>query len=239
MIIQPLSSSVLAPELGYDKIAGSYDRWKWQAFWEFNEKPLIASLLRTLKASDAAIDLGLGTGRYVELLQEFGIHNAFGVDVSAAMLKIARRRVPGARLIRADLTELPLAAGSLDLAIAARSLCHVDDLSRALNGIANSLRPNGSLIVTELDAEHRFENTTAPSPEGDVSIATWKRTPQEIVSAAAGAGLSVATLRRLRATDCVWLPPAPELASIDRSGRRAIFLIAVFSKLERRYAACN
>jgi len=229
-MIQPRRLTALAPEPGYDKVAASYDSWKWQAFWDRNELPIVGSIVRAMRRPAAAMDVGVGTGRYLGLLRELGIATTIGFDVSAGMLAMAKRRFTDARLIRADLRRLPVAPGSIDLAVAARSLCHVPDVSSPLYGIAQTLRPGGTLIVTELDAEHAFQNTKAPSPEGDVAIATWKRSAAEITTAAVAQGLVVKEVRRVRASDCRWLPPAPELASIDRSGRRAIFLIAVFSK---------
>jgi ubiquinone/menaquinone biosynthesis C-methylase UbiE len=229
-MMQPLRSPALAPEPGYDKIASSYDTWKWQAFWDRNEAPLVGSILCEMRRPTVAMDLGVGTGRYLGLLRKLGIPTTIGVDVSAGMLAVAKRRIGGAGLIRADLRRLPVAPQSIDLVLAARSLCHVPDLSSALHGIAHSLRPGGTFVLTELDAEHAFHNTKAPTPDGDVAIATWKRSVAEITDAAAEAGLTAKEVYRVRAADCAWLPPASELASIDRSSRRAIFLVGVFSK---------
>jgi ubiquinone/menaquinone biosynthesis C-methylase UbiE len=229
-MIDSLPPPALAPGPGYDRVAACYDTWDWQSFWDRNEKPIVESILREMPMAARALDLGVGTGRYLQLFGDLAVPCAAGIDISSGMLAVARQRTGSALLLHADIGALPLAPNAVDLAIAARSLCHVPDLPGALRQVALVLRPGGTLIVTELDAEHAFDATTAPTRDGDVTIATWKRTAEETASAAACEGLICTRLVRVRATDCRWLPPPPELSSIDRSGRRAIFSVAVFSK---------
>ena len=230
-MIHLLRSPALAPGPGYDRVAGSYDNWNWQSFWDRNEEPLVESVLRGMATPSQALDLGTGTGRYLRLLKELGVHSAIGLDVSTGMLAVARQRRESHRLVRADMRAIPIAPNCLDLIIAARSLCHIPELDSAFRQIAVSLRPGGTLIVTELDADHAFQTTKAPTADGEVTIATWKRPTTEIVRAAAREGLVSTRIIRVRATDCRWLPPPSELSSIDRTGRRAIFSVAIFSKL--------
>jgi SAM-dependent methyltransferase len=86
--------------------------------------------------SGPIVDLGCGPGRY---LSDLG-PSAVGLDATAAMVALARRR--GRPLVRADLGALPLAAGSVAGAFARHSYLHLPkqrlpealgDLRRALS----------------------------------------------------------------------------------------------------------
>lgn len=223
-------STLLAPGPGYDQAAESYDDWQWQPFWTHNESPLVESLVRLSSTPHVALDLGVGTGRYLTLLRDIGARDSIGVDISGGMLAVARRKIDWAPLVQADIRQLPFAANRVDLAIATRSLCHMAELDVAFGEIGRILRPGGVLVVTELDAEHAFTTTKVPARTGDISIATWKRGAPEIISRASNAGLSLTHFTRIRANDCRWLPPPPGLSSIDRASVRPIFVVCAFNK---------
>lgn len=95
------------------------------------------------------LDLGCGPGRDVEFLAELGCR-AIGLDLSAGMLAEARRRLPQADLIRADLRRPPLKSASIDGVWACASLLHLPraDMPAALAEIARLLRrPDGLLYL--------------------------------------------------------------------------------------------
>jgi TDG/mug DNA glycosylase family protein len=66
-------------------------------------------------------DLGCGPGWHLAALGP----RAIGLDAAGAMLAEARRRAPGALLVRADLEALPFARGALGAAWARNSYVHV------------------------------------------------------------------------------------------------------------------
>ena len=94
------------------------------------------------------LDAGCGTGRHAEELARRG-YNVALVDASEALLAQARRRLPSALAIRADLRELELDA-RFD-AIACRGVLNdfVDDEDRdaVLAGFARHLHPGGMVVV--------------------------------------------------------------------------------------------
>lgn len=73
-----------------------------------------------------------------------------GVDLSEAMLAVARRAVPAARFVRGDLRDLPLDDGAVDLAVVALVLSHLPDPTPALAELRRVLRPGGTLVVPDL-----------------------------------------------------------------------------------------
>jgi ubiquinone/menaquinone biosynthesis C-methylase UbiE len=212
----------------YDRAARWYDAWRWQRFWDENEVPLVVREWARFHGRSRALDAGAGTGRYVAALSSAGFE-VVGADVSGAMLEVAAAKVPpAARLIQADVCDLPLATASFDVAIAARVLGHVSDVQTALAELARVVRGGGSLIVSELDPDHAFSCTSIPTPDGEIHVPVAKRSLETLTRVAGSTGWRISRSVRLAARDCAWLPPLGQLTSIDRSGARAIFYVATF-----------
>ncbi len=106
------------------------------------------------------LDVGCGAGRMLELLAPEAEH-AIGVDLSAAMLGVARAQMERAglrhvQLRQGDIFALPVERDSVDLAIVHQVLHYLDDPARALREAARALAPGGRLIVVDF-APHRCE----------------------------------------------------------------------------------
>ncbi|PYV20619.1 MAG: hypothetical protein DMG27_22585 [Acidobacteria bacterium] len=80
------SGSRVLSEEGYELWAPAYDRDPNHllALEERTLKPLLPDL-----AGQQVLDLGCGTGRWLELLLDLGARRAVGVDRSRAMLRVA------------------------------------------------------------------------------------------------------------------------------------------------------
>ncbi|HEX2440418.1 MAG TPA: methyltransferase domain-containing protein [Methylomirabilota bacterium] len=99
-----------------------------------------------------ALDAGCGTGFQSALLAELG-WQTYGVDVSAGLLAVARRRLPGTALALASIDGLPYPDATFDAIVCCGStLSFVDDPTRAVAEFGRVLRPGGRLL---LDCEHR------------------------------------------------------------------------------------
>ncbi len=100
----------------------------------------------------SALDAGCGTGFQSALLTELG-WDAHGIDVSAGLLAVARRRLPAASFALASVETLPYPDARFDAVVCCGStLSFVDDPARALAEMGRVLRPGGRLL---LDCEHR------------------------------------------------------------------------------------
>src|SRR4051794_10462206 len=106
------------------------------------------------------IELGVGTGR-IALPFIQANHNYTGVDLSLGMmeqlrLKLAAAPVPSLNhyhLLQADITRLPFADASFDVAITVHVLHLVDDWQKALREAHRVLRkPGGCLFIGYTDS---------------------------------------------------------------------------------------
>jgi 2-polyprenyl-3-methyl-5-hydroxy-6-metoxy-1,4-benzoquinol methylase len=122
---------------GDDASPHEYDRW-------------LAELRDRLPDRSAVLDIGCGCGVPVARYLATAGHQVKGVDISDVQIERARRLVPGATFIRADITEMSFQPGSFDAVICLYALIHMplDRQPRLLHDIAGWLRPGGWLLVT-------------------------------------------------------------------------------------------
>ncbi len=141
--------SHLGPE-----VADRYDRDLWDPStargleWVLEQR-ILTQMLAGRPPARRAIDFACGTGRVLEYLAE-RTPEVIGVDISAAMLDVARRRVPAARLVEGDVTVDPgLLTETADVVTAFRFLLNAEPALRsaALDWMRDRLAPGGALIV--------------------------------------------------------------------------------------------
>ncbi len=119
-----------------------YDAWydsprgRWIGETEF-------ALLRRqldLRPGQQVLDVGCGTGWFTRRLAQGGLQMT-GLDVSEAMLAVARQRTPqGITWLQGDAAQLPFADRSFDHVVALTSLCFVPDWPRAVAEIVRVAR---------------------------------------------------------------------------------------------------
>ena len=113
------------------------------------------------KRFDSVLDLGTGTGRMLAVLAP-GVTRAVGLDVSPAMLGVARVNLDAAglrhvQLRQGDAYALPGDLNGFDLVILHQVLHFLDDPGRAVREAARTLRPGGRLLVVDF-APHQEES---------------------------------------------------------------------------------
>ncbi|MGW3247315.1 class I SAM-dependent DNA methyltransferase [Streptomyces sp. NPDC001070] len=93
-------------------------------------------------------DVGCGPGHVTAHLRELGV-DAFGIDLSPAMIDVARRDHPDLRFEVGSMTELDLADASVTALLAFWSLIHVPDdaIPVVLGHFQRVLRPDGPLLL--------------------------------------------------------------------------------------------
>ena len=99
---------------------------------------------------DTVLDVATGTGAVaLELLRRKGCA-VVGLDQSAQMLEVARRRLPdGVRLVEGEADELPFPDASFDALTFTYLLRYVDDPAATLRELARVVRPGGTIAGLE------------------------------------------------------------------------------------------
>lgn len=150
--VNPMSFSstrtCLSSADGYRVWARSYDR-------EPNpmlslEKRVLENLLPRKTGLDV-VDLGCGTGRWLETLKADRPRSLIGVDSSAEMLEVARGKLGiAARLLNVDCASVSLGSACADLVLCTFVLSYIEDAASFLKKVRMMLRDDGSLFLTDL-----------------------------------------------------------------------------------------
>jgi SAM-dependent methyltransferase len=138
----------------FDAMAPTYDHLEpwYEHLYDVLHAILREAIGRAPTLGARALDAGCGTGFQSALLSELG-WQTHGVDVSAGLLALARRRQPAAALALGSVEALPYLDARFDAIVCCGStLSFVDDPARALAELGRVLRPGGRLL---LDCEHR------------------------------------------------------------------------------------
>jgi SAM-dependent methyltransferase len=132
----------------YDAIAEDYAE---HFRGEDTAKPLVQAILAAyaeLVAGGTVADLGCGPGRVTAHLASLGL-DVYGLDLSDAMLAIARREHPELRFERGSMLELELPDGALGGIVSWYSSIHTpaDRLPALFAEFHRVLAPGGPLLV--------------------------------------------------------------------------------------------
>ncbi|XKK39128.1 class I SAM-dependent methyltransferase [Nocardiopsis sp. ARC36] len=115
-----------------------------------------------------AADVGCGPGHLTVMLHELGL-DAFGLDLSPAMVDHARRAHPALRFDEARMEALPVGDGALGGVLAHYSMIHTPpaELPALLAEQARVLAPHGLLLAsffaTDGPEPVRFDHKVAPA----------------------------------------------------------------------------
>jgi SAM-dependent methyltransferase len=147
----------MAEELGpwNPDLAGDYDRvaeaYAEGYFVELDSKPFDRDLLDRFAehvCGSRVCDLGCGPGHVTAYLSSRGI-DVFGIDLSPAMIDVARRRSHAIQFVVGDMRNLDLPAGSLGGIVSLYAIIHLR--RKAVLGVLREmfrvLRPSGRLLL--------------------------------------------------------------------------------------------
>ncbi len=142
--------------MDFDAMAATYETLE---PWYEHLYDVLHALVRTELAPPAggpprrALDAGCGTGFQAAVLESLG-YRTHGLDLSAGLLAVARRRRASVVLARGSIETLPYEDGAFDAVTCCGStLSFVDAPASALAEISRVLRPGGLLLF---ECEHRW-----------------------------------------------------------------------------------
>jgi len=190
---------VQATRLAYDAVAADYAELLRD---ELERKPFdratlgaFVALVREDGGGDVA-DLGCGPGRVTAHVHALGVA-AFGIDLSPAMVAVARASYPGLRFDVGSMAALDLVDDSVAGVLAWYSIIHTPpaELPQLFTEMHRVLRPGGHLLVAFQVGDGCVHLEQAYGHE--LSLDAHRLPPDLVAEHLTGAGLSV-TARLLR-----------------------------------------
>lgn len=133
----------------YNSTSQFYD----SRYQEIQEQKFQA-VLKEIEDFDRLIDLGCGTGMFLERLAPNN-ELTLGVDFSIDMLNRAKERLAEfSKLVLADIDNLPFRENSFDLVVSITLLQNMPHPERTISEIARITEDMGKTIVTVLEKKH-------------------------------------------------------------------------------------
>ncbi|MBK9191974.1 MAG: class I SAM-dependent methyltransferase [Crocinitomicaceae bacterium] len=126
----------------YNSIAADYDHSRFEnSYGTFIDKAERKLLKRWLKSNKNVLDLGCGTGRFLDLASQ-------GSDFSDEMLRIAGKKYPEKLLHHAAGSSIPAENDSLDAVFSMHVFMHLSqsDIQDIVNEVYRVLKPGGTFI---------------------------------------------------------------------------------------------
>ncbi len=156
---------LLSPLEGYDL---------WSANYGSESNPIknlsdevINKLFPDVK-NKSVLDAGCGTGYFCQWATEQGAAKITGIDISPKMIEMAKRNCPSAGFKCADISTESIPKETFDVIILALVLGHIKDIRPALENLASSLKPGGTLLISDFHPFLTLRNSkrTFKDPSG-------------------------------------------------------------------------
>jgi SAM-dependent methyltransferase len=156
------------------------------------DRALLAEFAELMGVTAAPVaDLGCGPGRVAAFLAAHGL-DVVGVDVSQAMLAVARAAHPDVRFEQGWLTALPFRDGSLGGAVCWYSIIHTppENLDEVFAELARAFTEDGHLLLAFQAGDGECVNRPDAYGSG-ISLTNYRHSPDEVARSVIAAGLQV------------------------------------------------
>jgi SAM-dependent methyltransferase len=177
-----IDPSLAATRDSYDALAAEHPDW---VNADLDDRPLDRALLAAFAeliraGGDGPVaDVGCGTGRVTAFLSQLGL-DAFGIDLSPGMVRLARRTYPQLRFDEGSMLALDIPAAELGGLLAYYSIIHIARERRreVLAEFHRVLRPQGMLmLVFQIGDEQGHRTDFRGTP---VSVDWYRQQPQDL-----------------------------------------------------------
>lgn len=132
------------PDNPFDLFTEEYESWFIENKTLFQSELL--ALRQAVPVGKKGIEIGIGSGIFAEQLNIY-----FGIDPSANMLKVAKKR--NIEVKKGFAEELPYPDNSFDFAVFITSICFIANPTKAIREANRILKPNGNIIIAIIDKE--------------------------------------------------------------------------------------
>jgi SAM-dependent methyltransferase len=112
-----------------------------------------------LREGESVAEIGAGTGNFLSLFANRGAR-LVAVDLTAGMLREARKRIDGVEMVVADGAQLPLKTGSIDVVTSAQALHHILRPVPFLKEMRRVASQDGRILIVDHVAPESYEEAT-------------------------------------------------------------------------------
>jgi cytosine/adenosine deaminase-related metal-dependent hydrolase/ubiquinone/menaquinone biosynthesis C-methylase UbiE len=161
------------------------------------EQRFLSALLPEIRGVDV-VEIGCGTGRWLDLLASQLPSSLIGVDSSPEMVERARLKMQQrATILTGDATSLPLPNSSADIVLAPFVASYISELDDLAAEIARVARTRASVYVSDLHPETGTAcNWSRGFTVGEtrIEIPTYARMVQEVIACFEASGFEVVSV---------------------------------------------
>jgi SAM-dependent methyltransferase len=177
----------------YDTVAADYPAlWRGDLAENVFDRGCLAMFAEIVRAEGGGpvVDLGCGPGRITGPLSDLGL-DVWGIDLSPAMVEVARTEYPSLRFEVGTMTDLPISTDELAGAVAWYSLIHLpgDVLGSAVREVARVVGPGGHVLTAFQVGDECLQVTEACGHP--IGVSAYRRPPETVAQAFEEAGLEV------------------------------------------------
>jgi len=133
----------------YDEVAGVYDQRYDLRKGRLYHQHLSGLVLDRLKSRGLLLDLGCGTGIFIEHYNKTG-EEAVGLDISPGMVRMGRLRCPDSEFIVGTADVLPFEDETFDSIASLLAFTYLNDPEAMLRESYRILKPGGQIAVCTL-----------------------------------------------------------------------------------------
>jgi ubiquinone/menaquinone biosynthesis C-methylase UbiE len=108
-----------------------------------------------LSAGARVADLGCGSGAFTAQLERAG-YDSVGLDISAKLIEVGRRKYPGIEFVAGDIEHLPFPDASFDGVMLSGVVHHFPDPSPCAAEVHRVLRPGGHFLAFDPNRMNPF-----------------------------------------------------------------------------------
>jgi len=211
------------------ELNGSAQRWGplWGARpgdWALSEDQQIPTYEAALERIDLepgqlVLDVGCGVGAFLQLVSGRGAR-PYGLDASAALVEVARQRLPDADLRVGDMEQLPYEDETFDLVTGFNSFFYANDFVAALREAGRVAKPGAPVVIqvwgpherNELEAMKQIVRPFMPPRPADAPPEPDYSEPGVLEDLATQAGLTPES-----AFDTTWAYEYPDADTLRRA----------------------
>ncbi len=147
----------------FDTISGNYDGLNRVISFgtDIKWRKKVLSIVQA-KNPTTILDIATGTGDLAILLSKTKAEKIIGLDISAGMLEIGKKKIVQKKLdnrvemILGDSENLPFENNSIDAITVAFGIRNFENLEKGLSEIARVLKPNGVFVILETSVPQKF-----------------------------------------------------------------------------------